>query len=139
MDHSASLVEITDQLGDQPFNRFHRRLALSSSIVVYHQLCHLRTVGDPWTVGGVRGWPPASASQNPQEILSEGRPTAEPMDFSLGHEPWSWPVDQDPKDALSESQRRFTGRTIAQSMVHQLAVITFMSGFFCSFPYALDP
>ncbi|KAG5610550.1 hypothetical protein H5410_021831 [Solanum commersonii] len=31
----VSLVEISDQLGDPPFGRFHRRLALSSSIVVF--------------------------------------------------------------------------------------------------------
>ncbi|KAG5586967.1 hypothetical protein H5410_047401 [Solanum commersonii] len=34
-DHSASLVEIVDQLGDLPFGRFHRRLALSYNIVVF--------------------------------------------------------------------------------------------------------
>ncbi|KAG5572020.1 hypothetical protein H5410_061786 [Solanum commersonii] len=33
--HSTLLVEITDQLGDPPFGRFHRRLALSFSIVAF--------------------------------------------------------------------------------------------------------
>ncbi|KAG5595227.1 hypothetical protein H5410_036459 [Solanum commersonii] len=33
-DHSASLVEIADQLGDPPFGRFHRHLDLSFNIVV---------------------------------------------------------------------------------------------------------
>uniref|UniRef100_M1DLV5 Uncharacterized protein n=1 Tax=Solanum tuberosum TaxID=4113 RepID=M1DLV5_SOLTU len=34
-DHSASLVEIADQLDDPPFGRFHRRVALSFIIVVF--------------------------------------------------------------------------------------------------------
>ncbi|WMV24845.1 hypothetical protein MTR67_018230 [Solanum verrucosum] len=34
-DHSASLVEIADQLGDPTFGRFHHRLALSFNIVVF--------------------------------------------------------------------------------------------------------
>uniref|UniRef100_M1DZC1 Uncharacterized protein n=1 Tax=Solanum tuberosum TaxID=4113 RepID=M1DZC1_SOLTU len=34
-DHSAPLVEIADQLGDPSFCRFHRRLALSFSIIVF--------------------------------------------------------------------------------------------------------
>ncbi|KAG5610125.1 hypothetical protein H5410_021406, partial [Solanum commersonii] len=34
-DRSASLVEITDQLGDPPFGRFHRCLAISFSIVLF--------------------------------------------------------------------------------------------------------
>uniref|UniRef100_M1DLR6 Uncharacterized protein n=1 Tax=Solanum tuberosum TaxID=4113 RepID=M1DLR6_SOLTU len=34
-DHLASLVEIADQLDDPPFGRFHCRLALSFSIVVF--------------------------------------------------------------------------------------------------------
>ncbi|KAG5619702.1 hypothetical protein H5410_004920 [Solanum commersonii] len=34
-DHSASLVEIADQLSDPPFGRFHHCLALSFSIVVF--------------------------------------------------------------------------------------------------------
>ncbi|WMV29364.1 hypothetical protein MTR67_022749, partial [Solanum verrucosum] len=34
-DHSTSLVEIVDQLGNPPFGRFHYRLALSFSIVVF--------------------------------------------------------------------------------------------------------
>uniref|UniRef100_M1DAJ9 Uncharacterized protein n=1 Tax=Solanum tuberosum TaxID=4113 RepID=M1DAJ9_SOLTU len=34
-DHSASLVEIIDQLSDPPFGRFHRCLALSFGIVVF--------------------------------------------------------------------------------------------------------
>ncbi|WMV46649.1 hypothetical protein MTR67_040034, partial [Solanum verrucosum] len=34
-DHSGSLVEIADQLGNPPFGRFHRRLALSFNIVVF--------------------------------------------------------------------------------------------------------
>ncbi|KAG5580255.1 hypothetical protein H5410_050882 [Solanum commersonii] len=33
--HSASLVKIVDQLGDPPFGRFHRCIALSFSIVVF--------------------------------------------------------------------------------------------------------
>ncbi|KAG5606187.1 hypothetical protein H5410_027679, partial [Solanum commersonii] len=35
LDHSTSLVEIANQLGDPPFGSFHRRLALSFSIVVF--------------------------------------------------------------------------------------------------------
>ncbi|WMV50036.1 hypothetical protein MTR67_043421, partial [Solanum verrucosum] len=34
-EHSASLVEIADQLSDPPFGRFHRRLSLSFSMVVF--------------------------------------------------------------------------------------------------------
>uniref|UniRef100_M1DHX0 Uncharacterized protein n=1 Tax=Solanum tuberosum TaxID=4113 RepID=M1DHX0_SOLTU len=34
-DHSASFVEIADQLGNPPFGRFHRCLALSFIIVVF--------------------------------------------------------------------------------------------------------
>uniref|UniRef100_M1DD04 Uncharacterized protein n=1 Tax=Solanum tuberosum TaxID=4113 RepID=M1DD04_SOLTU len=34
-DYVASLVEIADQLGDPLFGRFHRRLALSFSIVMF--------------------------------------------------------------------------------------------------------
>ncbi|KAG5610010.1 hypothetical protein H5410_021291 [Solanum commersonii] len=37
-DHLTLLVEIADQLGDPPFDRFHRRLALSFSIVVFRLL-----------------------------------------------------------------------------------------------------
>ncbi|KAG5609565.1 hypothetical protein H5410_020846, partial [Solanum commersonii] len=35
VDHSATLVEIVDQLGDSPFGVVHRRLALSFNIVVF--------------------------------------------------------------------------------------------------------
>ncbi|KAG5631549.1 hypothetical protein H5410_003266, partial [Solanum commersonii] len=38
VDHSMSLVEIAEQLGDPPFGRFHRRHALSFSIVVFGSL-----------------------------------------------------------------------------------------------------
>ncbi|KAG5599690.1 hypothetical protein H5410_031060 [Solanum commersonii] len=34
-DHSAKLVEIADHLDDPPFGRFHHRLLLSFSIVVF--------------------------------------------------------------------------------------------------------
>ncbi|WMV58500.1 hypothetical protein MTR67_051885, partial [Solanum verrucosum] len=34
-DHSASLVEIVDQLDDPPFGRFHHHLALSFNIIVF--------------------------------------------------------------------------------------------------------
>ncbi|KAG5595110.1 hypothetical protein H5410_036342 [Solanum commersonii] len=37
-DHSASLVEITDQFCDLPFDRFHRSLALSFNIVIFGSL-----------------------------------------------------------------------------------------------------
>ncbi|WMV32793.1 hypothetical protein MTR67_026178, partial [Solanum verrucosum] len=37
-DNSASLVGITDQLGDLPFGLVHRRLALAFSIVVFGSL-----------------------------------------------------------------------------------------------------
>ncbi|KAG5590739.1 hypothetical protein H5410_041253, partial [Solanum commersonii] len=52
MDHSASLVKIVDQLGDSPFGRFHCRLALSFSIVVFwiigtlEQKARIRPFGD---------------------------------------------------------------------------------------------
>ncbi|KAG5610348.1 hypothetical protein H5410_021629 [Solanum commersonii] len=36
--HSASLVEIANQLGDPPFGRFHRYLALSFSIYCFAEL-----------------------------------------------------------------------------------------------------
>ncbi|KAG5586105.1 hypothetical protein H5410_046539, partial [Solanum commersonii] len=38
MDHLTSLVEITDQLSDSPFCRFHRCLALSFNIVMFGSL-----------------------------------------------------------------------------------------------------
>ncbi|KAG5631206.1 hypothetical protein H5410_002923 [Solanum commersonii] len=34
-DHSASLVKISNQLGNPPFGRFHRNLALSFIIIVF--------------------------------------------------------------------------------------------------------
>ncbi|WMV08982.1 hypothetical protein MTR67_002367, partial [Solanum verrucosum] len=34
-DHSASLVDIVDRLDNPPFGRFHRRLSLSFSIVMF--------------------------------------------------------------------------------------------------------
>uniref|UniRef100_M1DBY8 Uncharacterized protein n=1 Tax=Solanum tuberosum TaxID=4113 RepID=M1DBY8_SOLTU len=75
-DHSASLVEITDQLGDSPFGVVHRRLASSFSIFVLWVIGrhgatyghHPRTVGQttaraggPWFTTAT---PPQTSSEN---------------------------------------------------------------------------
>ncbi|KAG5595502.1 hypothetical protein H5410_036734 [Solanum commersonii] len=43
VDHSVPLVEIANQLGEPPFGRFHRRLALSFSIIMFWIIGRHRT------------------------------------------------------------------------------------------------
>ncbi|WMV32597.1 hypothetical protein MTR67_025982 [Solanum verrucosum] len=45
----------------------------------------IRPWGNPWTVGGVHGWPPATPSQNAQKNSGKGQPTPGPTGRRSDH------------------------------------------------------